>query len=91
MTLPSAYSDVVYRCKQGRPIGPLFKFFPDGIILGVVNPWTKRCDVNPVASQIIERGDQLVMMRPTGVSRFMYGPARMAKPVDLGKSLPGQG
>lgn len=70
---------------QGRPYGPIFKFFPDAIVLGVCNPVTGQCDVNPAASRIIEKGDHLVLMRPTNVSQRAYGPSRKAVVVSPGE------
>ena len=70
---------------QGRVFGPTFKFFPDGIVLGITNPSTKRAIINPPASHRIEKGDQLVMMRPTNIGRWSYFPTRKPARASIGK------
>ncbi|KAK9800761.1 hypothetical protein WJX73_008207 [Symbiochloris irregularis] len=69
---------------EGRAYGPLYRFFNDGIILGVLNPVTQECEINPPAARRIQAHDQLIMMRPTSISSWKYGPSRTPEHVTLG-------
>ena len=61
--------------------------FPDGLVLGVFNTVTQKTCLNPPAAQRLQKGDVLVMMRPTDIPSDSYQPTEKPVPIDLGKIL----
>lgn len=65
----------------------LAPFFPDGIVFGLVNPYSKQVLVNPPQDLRLSLGDELLILRPTtyksGKYTFQKTPARM----DLGEPI----
>ena len=62
-------------------------YFPDGIVFGLVNPYSKRVLVNPPQDLRLSLGDELLILRPTtyksGKYTFQKTPAQM----DLGEQV----
>lgn len=74
-------------CLAGKMFYELAPYFPDGIVFGLVNPYSKRVLVNPPQDLRLSLGDELLILRPTtyksGKYTFRKTPARM----DLGESF----
>lgn len=52
-----------------------------------VNSARNRCLINPTSETIVEKGDQLIMMRPTCIASHAYKPLKQPVKVDRGKQL----
>lgn len=52
-----------------------------------VNSARNRCLINPTSDTVVERGDQLIMMRPTCIASHAYKPLKKPVEVDKGKRL----
>lgn len=50
-----------------------------------VNSARNRCLINPTPDTVVERGDQLMMMRPTCIASHAYKPLKKPVKVDKGK------
>ena len=65
----------------------MFRYFPDGIVMGVLNTHSGQATMNPPEDRVINADDCLVMLRPTGVSVEEYFPVEEPVVVDIGEGL----
>ena len=56
-----------------------------GIVFGLVNHITKNVRMNPAPSEVVEHGDELLIIRPTCYRTGTYKPAPSMKAVDAGE------
>ena len=63
----------------------MFRYFPDGIVMGVLNTHSGQATMNPPGDRVINADDCLVMLRPTGVSVEEYLPEEEPVDVDIGE------
>ena len=63
----------------------MFRYFPDGIVMGVLNTHSGQATMNPPRDRVINADDCLVMLRPTGVSVEEYFPEEEPVDVDIGE------
>ncbi|DBA72591.1 TPA: hypothetical protein ACH3X2_010343 [Trebouxia sp. C0005] len=66
---------------QGKTFAELPYYFPDGSVFGLVNSVRNRCLINPTSDTVVEKGDQLIMMRPTCIASNGY--RALPKPVKV--------
>lgn len=62
----------------------MFRYFPDGIVMGVLNTHSGEALLNPPEDRVINADDCLVMLRPTGMSVEEYLPVEEPVEVDIG-------
>lgn len=68
----------------GRRFDELHALFDCSIVVGVSNPATRTCEMNPPPSYVIQPGDMLMMLCPRQLSRE----APLETPLDPGPSQP---
>ncbi|KAK9866656.1 hypothetical protein WJX84_009216 [Apatococcus fuscideae] len=69
---------------RGKTFGELPLYFPDGIVFGVVNPYSKKVEVNPPRDLRLSLGDELLIVRPTSYKSGKYAHSKKPPFVDLG-------
>ncbi|KAK9810370.1 hypothetical protein WJX72_009592 [[Myrmecia] bisecta] len=74
----------------GRRWDELLYLYPDGIVFGLVNTASKRVRINPPASDVVEPGDEVLVIRPTSYASGAYRPAAQKKGVSVGDWTPGE-
>ena len=72
---------------SGKTFGELPLYFPDGIVFGVVNPYSKKVEVNPPRDLRLSLGDELLIVRPTSYKSGKYAHSKKPPFVDLGEPL----
>ncbi|KAK9803748.1 hypothetical protein WJX73_000566 [Symbiochloris irregularis] len=77
-------------CPQlaGNTVEDLPFFFPDGIVFGLVNHSIGRVKMNPPPTDVMEPGDEILVIRPTTFKTGSYRPAAHKKIVDEGDWSP---
>ena len=73
---------------QGRRCGDLYRYFPDGIVLGLWNRRSRRYFLLPPEDRVVNADDLLIIMRSTSAARADYGPALRPHKVDIGEHRP---
>ena len=84
-SLPWAAAANSARLLQGRRFGDVFRYFPEGIVLGLLNTHSGEASLNPPGERVINADDCLVMLRSTGLSAEDYLPSEAPVDVDIGK------
>eukprot|EP00891_Asterochloris_glomerata_P004631 jgi/Astpho2/4631/Aster-x0209 len=59
---------------EGKRFDEIPYYFPDGSVFGLVNNAAQRCLLNPPADTRVQKGDALIMMRPTSIASEAYRP-----------------
>ncbi|KAK9843129.1 hypothetical protein WJX74_007389 [Apatococcus lobatus] len=73
---------------QGKMFWELAPYFPDGIVFGIVNPYSKRVLVNPPQELRLSLGDELLVLRPTTYKSGKYSIQKTPAKMDLGDWSP---
>ena len=63
----------------------LAPYFPDGIVFGIVNPYSKRVLVNPPQELRLSLGDELLILRPTTYKSGKYAIQKTPAKMELGE------
>lgn len=77
-------SCLIVQC-AGKMFWELAPYFPDGIVFGIVNPYSKRVLVNPPRELRLSLGDELLILRPTTYKSGKYAVQKTPAKMDLGK------
>ncbi|GAB4823067.1 hypothetical protein N2152v2_010113 [Parachlorella kessleri] len=70
---------------EGLKFKDLHARFPFAIVIGLINSTTKYCKWNPDPNRTVQRGDEVMMMRPGPFESTLYPPLEDPPIVDLGK------
>ena len=73
---------------QGKRFDEIPYYFPDGSVFGLVNSAAQRCLLNPPADTCVQKGDALIMMRPTSIASDAYKPLPRPIAVSPGEVVP---
>ncbi len=73
---------------QGKRFDEIPYYFPDGSVFGLVNNAAQRCLLNPPADTRVQKGDALIMMRPTSIASEAYRPLPRPIAVTPGEVVP---
>ena len=73
---------------QGKRFDEVPYYFPDGSVFGLVNIAAQRCLLNPPGDTRVQKGDALIMMRPTSIASDAYRPLPRPIAVSPGEVVP---
>lgn len=69
----------------GLPFGELFKYFPDGTVLGLYDTEKEKCSINPRTDRLVTETSDLVMLHPTSVRAAEYRPSLFPADAEIGE------
>ncbi|KAK9818136.1 hypothetical protein WJX72_007697 [[Myrmecia] bisecta] len=72
----------------GKKWSELHYYYPDGIVFGLVNKYTRNVQINPPAYTVVVPGDEVLVNRPSSFRMGTYRPALTPKKVDVGDWTP---
>lgn len=75
---------------EGLPFKDLHSRFPYATVMGIMNDSSGKCILNPNPDQVIEPGDEVMMLRPGPFEPETYPPILHPPAVSLGRWSPGQ-
>eukprot|EP00884_Botryococcus_braunii_P018197 jgi/Botrbrau1/5060/Bobra.37_1s0025.1 len=68
----------------GLSFGELFKYFPDGTVLGLYDFEREKCQINPPPHTLVTETSEIVLLHPTSFPGSEYRPTLYPKEVEIG-------